>query len=309
MRTCDTCQKSIFVASFPAHMDYHARQDRRIAFVAMVAATELDKEGIVVSAKETGIDFGVVGTESSVEVQVTVENTTQDYVFLLQSCRLRSSSRGDEHGVRFSARLISRTKFVRPGRAFMRTVSVVFHPSYAGQYEDTLELVFWHCDLKRKFIITRQVKAIVGDREDHDQIRPSAPYTGPRDVPRFTADPTKVVRSLRPLAWSETIWTERLPEYEIPEKVIQAAFAPELVRKPNANMAKANVQRLMPSAFNVTTYATWWQVLLWVEEEQVRQDLDHYALQDVEIVPRHPRYECVCSILRFFSTKVTILPG
>ncbi|TEB13039.1 hypothetical protein FA13DRAFT_966055 [Coprinellus micaceus] len=112
------------------------------------------------------------------------------------------------------------------GSAGTRTVSVVFHPGYAGQFEDTLELVFWHLDLHRAFVITRRVKATIGDRDDYEQIKPEAPYTGPKQVPRFNYDRVRVVLSLRPPTWTETVWTERLPEYKVPEKVVEAAFGP-----------------------------------------------------------------------------------
>ncbi|KAF6753774.1 RNA helicase [Ephemerocybe angulata] len=289
MQSCERCKKNIFVASYAAHLDYHARQDRHTAFVATVEASEQDKEGIVVSGTG-GIDFGVVDTESSVEFNITVQNTNANQAFSIQTCRMRSSTRGDAHGARFSVKVKGRSRVVRPGGAATeRTLALVFHPSFAGQYEDTLEIIFWkHEDLDGTFLITRRVKATVGDRADHEQIRASAPYTGPRHVPKFNAEGVKVVQSLRPPTWTETVWTERLPEFKVPERIVEAAFAPNLERR--QNVAKANVQRLMPAVFNLDTYATWWQVLLWVEEEQVKQDLDRYALEDVTLQPNHPRY-------------------
>ena len=295
-RQCDRCSRHIWARAWQSHQDYHGRQDRRAAFETAEASAELDKEGIVVSGKNDGIDFGIIdsGTESSVEVTITIQNTTQDYAFRIATCRMRSSTRSDENGERFSARVKGRSSIVRPGNAGTRTVSVVFHPGYAGQFEDTLELVFWHLDLHHTFVITRRVKATIGDRDDHEEIKPQAPYTGPRQVPRFNYDRVRVVLSLRPPTWTETVWTERLPEYKVPEKVVEAAFGPPAPGKQkNPNAARANVQRLMPAALNLDTYAIWWQVLLWVEEEQVKQDLDHYALEGVELKPNYPRYEYV----------------
>ena len=288
-KRCDRCRRTIFVASFAAHADFHARRDRHAAYQATIAASELDKEGVVVSGKDGGADFGVIDEQTRVEINITVANTTQEYTFALKTCRMRSSSREDEHGTHFSARLQGSSKNIRPG--WTRTVLVLFHPSYVGHYEDTLELVFWHHDLKRRFLITRQVKAVVGDRTDHEQIRPSAPYTGPRRVPRFNIEQARIVESNRPPTWTPTVWKERLPEYKVPQRIIDAAFGPEILGRRNANAARANVKGLMPAVLSADTYATWWQVLLYVEEEQLKQDLELYAMTEVEIVSNYPRYE------------------
>ncbi|RXW19457.1 hypothetical protein EST38_g6387 [Candolleomyces aberdarensis] len=259
-----------------------------------MASAEEDKEGIVVSGKD-GVDFGVIDTESAVEISINIQNTNTQagYAVTLTSYRMRSSTRGDEHDVRFSARLKGKANVIRPGTAgkATRTVLVAFHPpSDPGQYEDTLELVFWHVELKRSFVITRRVKAAVGDRDDHEQIRARAAYTGPRRVKRLQNERLKIVRSLRLPTWTPTPWKEKLPGYDIPARVIEAAFG-RVEGARNKTNAKANVKRLMPGVFNVDTYGAWWQVLLYVEEEQVKQDLEQYALVDVELTANYPRYE------------------
>jgi len=143
----------------------------------------------------------------------------------------------------------------------------VFHPSFAGKYEDTLELVFWHVTLRHTFVIARKVTATVGDRDDYEQLQPSAPYTGPKEVEHFRPDGSRIVPSLRPPTWTKTSWLEKLPEYKIPANVIEAAFNPQVK---SGNAVRNKVKELMPAALNLTTYATWWQVLLYLEEEQMR---------------------------------------
>ena len=56
-----------------------------------------DKEGVVVSGRE-GVDFGILDAGTSVEVTVTIENTTEEYAFAVNSYRMRSSTRQDAHG-------------------------------------------------------------------------------------------------------------------------------------------------------------------------------------------------------------------
>ncbi|KAH6887860.1 RNA helicase [Coprinopsis sp. MPI-PUGE-AT-0042] len=289
MRRCGRCQKMITLTWWQSHQDYHTRQDRRTAYEATMAQAANDKEGIVVGSKD-GVEFGVLDVASqirtSVEVSVTIENKTAEYVFAVQTCRMRSSTRADAHGKMFSARLNGKSRVIRPNSS--RSVSVLFHPGYEGKYEDTLELVFIHLDLKRTFLITRDVTATVGDREDHEQIRPSAPYTGPRVAPRFRINPSQIIASLRPPTWTKTPWKDRLPEYKVPQRLIEVAFD---TKTRNKNTIRTNVKQLMPAAMNLHTYSIWWQTLMYLEEEQTRQDLDNYSLFDVTIKPNHPRYE------------------
>jgi helicase MOV-10 len=260
-----------------------------------MAAAEEDKEGIVVSGKGEGVDFGVIDTETAVEISITIQNTNSQpgYAVTLTSYRMCSSTRGDAHGEQFSARLKGKTNVVRPGTGakVTRTISVSFQPSYPGQYEDTLELAFWHVELKRSFVITRRVKAVVGDREDHEQIGGAREaYTGPRRVERLSNTGLKIVRSLRPPTWTPTQWKETLPGYDVPARVIEAAFGRVDVAR-SKTAAKANVKSLMPGVFGTNTYGAWWQVLLYVEEEQVKQDLEQYALANAELKANYPRYE------------------
>jgi helicase MOV-10 len=74
----------------------------------------------------------------------------------------------------------------------------------------------------------------------------------------------KIMPSTRPPEWTKTQWREKLPKYEVPTYVIEAAF-----RKESGN-AVQNVRRLMPQTLNVQTYGDWFQYILYVEEEQMR---------------------------------------
>ncbi|KAJ2913799.1 hypothetical protein MD484_g6608, partial [Candolleomyces efflorescens] len=295
-RNCERCNGIIFVASYGSHLEAHDLRDKRNAYKAAMASAEEDKEGIAVSGKDDGVDFGIIDTETArpVEISITIQNTNYQpgYAVTLSSLSMSSSKRGDPYGDHFSARLKGKSNVVRPGKGAKaaRTILVAFQPSYPGQYEDTLELAFWHTELKRSFVITRRLKAVVGDREDHEQIGAREAYTGPRRVERLQSEDLRIVKSLRPPTWTPTQWKEKLPGYDVPEKVIEAAFGRADVAR-SKTVAKANVRRLMPGVFDVKTYGAWWQVLLHVEEEQVRQDLEQYALMDVELKANYPRYE------------------
>lgn len=76
---------------------------------------------------------------------------------------------------RFSAQIVGGSRNLAYGHEFR--VALKFRPSYRGRFEDRLEIVLEDAQLRRTFIIIRQLKAIVGEREDHALLKPIAPYT------------------------------------------------------------------------------------------------------------------------------------
>ena len=55
-------------------------------------------------------------------------------------------------------------------------LTVDFTQTYRGRYEDRAEIIFEDTQLGKRFVIVRPLRAIVGSREDHATLRPSAPY-------------------------------------------------------------------------------------------------------------------------------------
>lgn len=280
---CEQCRKNVPAAEYDDHTEDHRRKQRQAEIQAALEEAEQDKEGVLVECK-TGIDFGILEAESAVEYTITIENTNPRSGVSLQSCRMRSSNRGDEHGKKFSARLKGKSKFIKQG--VLRTLSILMHPSYAGHYEDTLELVFFHLELRRTFVITRRICGTVGSREDHEQLKPKEPYAK-KKLTLFRPD-GNVIPSIRPPVWTRIKWAQGLPKYPVPKPLIEAAFGPH---SHNSNAVRAAVKRWMPSAFNPVTYGSWFQALVYLEEEQSRLLLDMYSLENVELKANHPRYD------------------
>lgn len=160
----------------------------------------------------------------------------------------------------FTARLKGKSKLIRPNSP--RTVRVRFAASDVGRYEDTLELLFSDPHTRGVFLITRKLFATVGDPELHDRLGPEAPYT--RNTGPTMNLTGKIMPSTRPPEWTKTKWTEKLPKYEVPAYVIEAAFGK------GAGNPVQNVRRLMPQTLNLQSYGDWFQYLLYVEEEQMR---------------------------------------
>ncbi|KIM42180.1 hypothetical protein M413DRAFT_70670 [Hebeloma cylindrosporum] len=265
---CEHCRKIIENSAYDAHVEDHMRQQRIDDIRAELDETANDKEGVTVSGR-TGIDFGILDVETPVEVSISVTSTTA--AVSLRSSRMRSSGRGDEHGHKFSARLRGKSKMIQKGTT--RQVSVVLHPSDQGRYEDMLELVFWHSEKRTTFVITRTVEATIGSREDHELLKPKAPYQRRKFVKFRPVG--EIVPSLRPPAWTRATWVDKLPSFNPPGKLIDAAYGP---RSLQTKQALANVKKFMPDVFNEKSYGAW-------------VDLDAYSLTDAELKADHPRYK------------------
>ncbi|KAJ7474539.1 P-loop containing nucleoside triphosphate hydrolase protein [Mycena galericulata] len=284
---CSLCGREIPSPGLPTkdmvyHLKWHAAMRRKVfaAAEAMAAAAEEDKNGITVSHKE-GLDFGVVGADDSVYIDFTILNLKRGYESgtVLETISIR---KGDS---RFSVTLAGKSRWVKPNQA--RTLSAKFHPSFEGEYEDVLELIFLESSTKERFLITRKLRAVVGSEDDHEQIKPKSAYARRKLAPFQFNGP--IIRSLRPPTWGPIKWASHLQEFKPPKDLIQAAFGPH--PRSSAKALLQGVKRFLPSAFTANTYREQFQVLLYIEDEQMRLDLEMYDMTDVEIKPNHPRYD------------------
>ncbi|KAF9443544.1 RNA helicase [Macrolepiota fuliginosa MF-IS2] len=276
-RRCPACRRYILASQYDLHMDSHMQQQRMRDIHDTILENEQDKGGIEVNWKN-GVDFSVVQPDTILEVEVQVANTTTSAIALL-TCRIGTKDVKEQDKF-FTARLKGKSKLVHPNTP--RTVRIRFVASEVGRYEDTLALIFTELQQRNTFIITRKVFATIGDPELHDRLKPETPYTRHKG-PRMNIT-GRILPSTRPPEWSKPHWVERLPKYDVPAYVIEAAFGKQY------RNAVQNIRRLMPTVFNTPSYGKWFQYLLYVEEEQMRQDLLAYAMTDVEIQADYPRY-------------------
>jgi helicase MOV-10 len=79
-------------------------------------------------------------------------------------------------------------------------VTIDFTQCYRGRYEDRAEIIFEDTQLGKEFVIVRPLRAIVGSREDHATLRPTAPYVPRRRTKRAPVNEVVpgVVSSSRP---------------------------------------------------------------------------------------------------------------
>ncbi|KAJ7753827.1 RNA helicase [Mycena metata] len=188
---------------------------------ALVAEAEEDKDSITVSHKE-GLDFGVVGPEDSVYIDLTVlKSGGNETRIVLETISLRTKDS------KFTVTLAGKSRWVNREQA--RTLSVEFHPgSFDGKYEDVLELVFLDTLSRKRFLIIRKLCAFL----HFNSIGP-------------------IIRSLRPPTWGPIKWTARLLEYKSPEPLIQTAFGAHS----SAKKVLEAVKRFLPQSQDLEMYS------------------------------------------------------
>ncbi|KAJ6480358.1 P-loop containing nucleoside triphosphate hydrolase protein [Mycena sanguinolenta] len=278
---CDRCGRQILATEQASHDKWHVKMRKKLFSdaQAMVAEAEEDKNNVTVSHKE-GIDFGVIGVDdSAVYIDLTILKIGVETRVVLETISVRTDDS------KFTVNLVGKSRWVKHEEA--RTLSVKFHPSFDGEYADVLELVFLETLTRRRFLITRKLCAVVGSKEDHQRLKPKTPYSHRKPAPFQFDGP--IVRSLRPPTWAPSNWTARLPAFDPPADLIQVAFSSHSGK--NTKTILQAVKQFLPSTFTLNTYAQHFQVMLYIEGEQMRQDLEMYDMQDVEIKPNHPRYD------------------
>ena len=95
---CEHCKRIIESPAYDAHVEDHIRRQRLDNIRAELDEAANDKEGVTVSGR-AGVDFGILDAETPVEVAISVMSTTA--AVSLRTCRMRSSGRADEHGLRY----------------------------------------------------------------------------------------------------------------------------------------------------------------------------------------------------------------
>jgi helicase MOV-10 len=135
---------------------------------------------------------------------------------------------------------------------------ITFNPPYEGHFNDTLELFFNDHRQKERFSIIRQISAIVGSPQDHETLKSKGPYAR-KKWKKLPLPPT----SRRPPIWTKTQWRVRLPLFDAPKSLIDHAFGVK-------NRHKSVRTNHLPAGFSEESHGKWFQVLVYIEEEQRR---------------------------------------
>jgi helicase MOV-10 len=140
------------------------------------------------------------------------------------------------------------------------TLNIGFKQPYVGRYQDRLELLFEDTKSKKNFIITRALKAIVGNKGEHEELQPKTPY-----IPRSTSKRSpilKVVEGIKPPSSSVIPYVDRLPKAHIPTPLEKVLTSKDAVAKMTARIKSV----FIPKVFNSRSHGQHFKHLLWIEE-------------------------------------------
>ncbi|KAF8895854.1 RNA helicase [Gymnopilus junonius] len=277
VKHCDICHVSVPLDAWPSHAQgpKHRSRETYAKYKSVLGETEKDKNGLVVLGD---LDLGYVDPHSA----------------SLQSDRRRiveiKSSQVLCHSTLLQVNLAASQGASRIASAFSVAVSgtvrkISSRPLITiGRYEDRVEFLFEDTQLKKRFIISRLLKATVGNKADHEALMPIAPY-----VPRVrtTRRPVReVVEGIKPPALNAVPYVGHLPKAAIPPQLQTILSSSQSTKQITAQVQKIYI----PDVFDSTSYDRLFKHLLWIEECKMEQDLEHYDILNVQLRKHNSYY-------------------
>ncbi|KAF6757649.1 RNA helicase [Ephemerocybe angulata] len=246
----------------------HLRKEKFLQYRSVLDEAERDKNGICI---EGDGEFGIVPpaeAENGLEADIFLKSTEPLGNSVLVAAKLASRQGGRPHNSGFSIVAATYGQRIYLGRHVL--VVVAFEQKYIGRYEDRLELVFEDRQLQKQFYITRPLRAIVGDKADHEALKPVAPYVPRQQTNRIPE--TTVIEGVAPPSYS-------LPLASIPPNLLAILRNTTSTAKQLEEIKKLFV----PTDFNSDTYARFFKNLLWIEEHRSEADLERYDMTDAPL--------------------------
>lgn len=114
--------------------------------------------------------------------------------------------------------------------------------------------------LKKRFFISRSIKAIIGNRRTHEELKPKTPYVPRQRTSR--PEPREVLEGVKPAAITTVKYAVILPKAVIPSHLLSTLSNSDPVKKINHDIRRM----FMPKQLNSDTYAKHFKHLLWIEE-------------------------------------------
>lgn len=159
----------------------------------------------------------------------------------------------------FSFSAVTQSSVLTFGRSV--TGQVKFREANNGHYEDRLEIIFEDERLGQRFIIVRPVRAIIGNKEDHELLKPVAPFI-PRK--RIARDPeTEILEGVLPPTLKAIPYVVKLAQSEIPKNLSLSLST----GSGSLSDVIGRVRRIfLPKSWDSNSYGRHFKNLLWVEE-------------------------------------------
>ncbi|TDL24428.1 P-loop containing nucleoside triphosphate hydrolase protein [Rickenella mellea] len=292
---CEICNASIPLHMWERHIDgrRHLRSKGFVMLQSGLEESERDKNGVAVSNGDGGLNFGLLectdrhGVAYNFDRTMSVQNNNTTAI-ILADARVTSRANGlarvaDTH---FDLRQSVKGLHLTPGAK--TNVEVAFRPrDERGRFHDRVELYFEDVVLKQRFAITRPVTATVGVKADYEALRPIAPYVRPK---RRNEEPVSdPVPGIPPPALAAIAWEVSLPKFPIPAGLKQIGFS----QGTYGDLANKVRSTYLPKAFDGDTYGRHMKMMIWIEEEQARRDLQLYNLSGTTLERKGVYYNLV----------------
>jgi len=143
-------------------------------------------------------------------------------------------------------------------------LSISFTQQYIGRYQDRLELQFYDEHLKKGFIITRTLRAVVGDPVAHEQLKARIlyiPWVRTRREPEI-----KVTEGIAPPSLNAIPYVTKLPRASIPAQLLTTL---NLSSQPTQETLNSVKRGYLPNALNSETHSKHFKTLIWIEEHKM----------------------------------------
>ncbi|KAG8954837.1 hypothetical protein FRC04_010319 [Tulasnella sp. 424] len=251
----------------------HKRKVALLKVGGKIKESQKSKHGVALSH-----DSGIVEIPF-VDIQTLVDQPlrTTDIVIAARShhCRLTSVrflSTGTSVG-RQSSFYVGVTPPVRLHVDDNFNLPIIFEAGeLRGYFTDTVELSFDNTESGQEWKVSRTIRTTVGVASDYALLRPAAPY-----VRRPRRAITRIRQPLPgplPPSRATVPYVKALPPYPLNDDF--ATLGP-------LNQRIASVQAMLPATLNGQTYKDLWSALLFVEEHQMRVDIEEYDLVGVPL--------------------------
>ncbi|KAK7042905.1 hypothetical protein VNI00_008640 [Paramarasmius palmivorus] len=279
---CVVCDQHIpnrYWAKHPGRPKHKERM-QYLSFQSAVEEAEKDKNGVSVKGD---VDFDIVellDAAKGCSKEVTLLTTEPTSQVSLVDCHL-ASTKGRQTYSAFTVVLVGANRKITT--SIPLKVQIKMQQTFFGRSQDRLELTFEDEQLNSRFIITRELKVIVGSKSDHKALRPQMPYV-PRKRSENRQPETLVIPGEIPPSTKAIPYVGVLPQARIPENL------PRTLSTGTVSEIVDRLQKVyIPQHLSGETYGKLFKHVLWAEEFQAERDLEFYDISDAVLT----RYEGV----------------
>ncbi|KIY47324.1 P-loop containing nucleoside triphosphate hydrolase protein [Fistulina hepatica ATCC 64428] len=282
---CTTCRRHVPQRLWAKHPStpVHSKKAQFARYRSALDEAEQDKHGVVIEGE---CDFGVLsiadgekGQTKRLSVRLTAPVKVSIVGFIFASHRggisycapspFAVALEGSSHELTFRGKSLN--------------FAVAFYQKFVGTYHDRLEITFEDRQLRKRFVIVRVARAVIGDQHDHDQFGAKSIYV-PRK--RVTREPETEVIPGPPMPSFDSAIKYVVP---LPMANIPSSLENVLVRDSQAEILRRLRETFLPRSLNTSTYAQHFRYLLWIEEYKMNRDLDFYDIANADLT-RHGKY-------------------